>query len=213
MNQRPAIIAIIACISCLLFLGCNRSEEQMSPATIIADQARVPTVGATPARVATASDTPTASQPKAAAVERAQTRAFLRASPGGKGVLVEIVLDQVENLYGAEVHLVFDPTVVQVEDADPDFPGVQLAPGLAFPKGRSFAALNRADNDKGTIDFAATLLNPAPPIEGDTMIASFVLLPAKATATEIRVVQVLLADRNGNPLRVATESLHLDVRP
>jgi len=34
-----------------------------------------------------------------------------------------------------------------------------------------FVAVNRADNSRGRIDFAATLLNPALPVSGDRAVA------------------------------------------
>jgi hypothetical protein len=128
-------------------------------------------------------------------------------------VAVDIVLDGVENLYGAEVHLAFDPAILQVQDADPGTPGEQIAPGKAFGKSSSFVALNRIDNNQGTIDLAVTLVNPAEPLQGRIVLATFGVLAAKAGSAEIRFAQVLLADRNANALKVVSSGITLEARP
>ena len=124
-----------------------------------------------------------------------------------------MVLENLVDLYGAEVHLAFDPALVKIADSDPDFPGVQISPGSAFPRGSSFVALNQVDNGQGTIDFAVTLLNPAKPIHGRIVLASFSLQGLKSGSADVRFAQVLLADRDGNPLRVASEGITLSVKP
>ena len=126
---------------------------------------------------------------------------------------VRIVIDNVVNLYGVEVHLRFDPQKVQVQDADPALSGEQIALGKDFPKGRSFVALNRVNNVEGTIDFAVTLLNPALPLRGQVEVAKFSLLGKEAGETKLRFMQVLLADRGGNALPVVPEGLTLVVKP
>jgi len=147
---------------------------------------------------------------------RSLARASLEAlssSVGSSPLRVDIVLDNVVDLYGAEVHLRFDPAILQVQDADSNTPGEQIAPGEEFSKGRGFVALNRFDNKRGTIDLAATLVNPAEPLQGRLVLASFAVVGVKAGDTEVRFSRVLLADRNANALRVISESLTLSAKP
>lgn len=132
---------------------------------------------------------------------------------GSTPVSVDVVLDDLVDLYGVEVHLAFDPALVKVADSDPDFPGVQTSPGSAFPSGSGFVALNQVDNDQGTIDFAVTLLNPAKPLHGTIVVASFSMQGVSSGSVDIKFAQVLLADRDGNPLRVSSEGVTLAVKP
>ena len=84
--------------------------------------------------------------------------------PGEQGRVNILILD-VQALYAGEFHLVFDPAVLEVVDADPEQAAVQVEPADWWKDG--FVAVNRVDNAAGRIDFAATLLNPAGPVSGD----------------------------------------------
>jgi general secretion pathway protein D len=132
---------------------------------------------------------------------------------GAAPVAVDIVLDDLVDLYGAEVHLTFDPAIIQVQDVDAGMPGTQIKPGSAFGQGTSFVALNRADNAAGKIDFAVTLLNPAEPLQGKVVLATFTVQAAKAGSTDLKFVQVLLADRQANALPLVSKGLTLSAKP
>jgi len=132
---------------------------------------------------------------------------------GSEPTRVDVVLSDIVNLYGVEIHLAYDPSLVEIVDADPDMPGVQITPGRDFGGGTGFIALNRVDITEGTIDFAATRLNPAPPLYGRAVVASFALRPVKAGTMDVAFSQALLADRNGNPMRVGDRGTNLTVQP
>jgi hypothetical protein len=144
-------------------------------------------------------------------------QASLELSPSSlentKQITVDIVVAEAMNLYGAEVHLKFDAALVQVEDGDASLPDTQILPGKAFPKGASFVALNHVDNQAGTADFAVTLLNPAKPLEGRIVLASLPLRVIKAGSANIDLLQVLLATREGNPIKVVSKGTSLSVKP
>jgi hypothetical protein len=86
----------------------------------------------------------------------------------GGTVTTPVQFGNVSNLYGLEIHLTFDPKVVQVEgDSDPDKPGAQIEVGPCFgSRGYYYVAQNQVDNSKGTVDFAITLQNPEPALSG-----------------------------------------------
>ncbi len=144
-------------------------------------------------------------------------RAYLRPAyetvMGATPVMVELILEDVRDLYGVQVSLRFDPKVLQVKDMDADLPGVQIRAGNSFPKTASFVALNRVDNELGTLDFAVTLLNPAQPLQGRAMVAIFPLIALGEGTTTLEWETVLLADRNANALRVVSEPLTLRAKP
>ena len=50
----------------------------------------------------------------------------------GSTVVVNFYIQDVQNLYGADVRISFDPTILEVQDADPGAAGVQIQPLSAF---------------------------------------------------------------------------------
>ena len=82
----------------------------------------------------------------------------------GQSVPLPVRVADVQDLYGFEMHLRFDPAIVQVADSDPNSSGVQVATGDFLSA--DFVVQNRADNQAGTIDFAVTQLNPSEPKSG-----------------------------------------------
>lgn len=130
---------------------------------------------------------------------------------GSTGV-IEIVVDGAKDLYGAEVHLGFDASALQIEDGDLNTPGTQAMAGPVWVKGSSFLAVNKADNQQGTLDFAATLLGDVPSLQGRIVVASFTVRALKAAATEVSFRRIVLADRDGHALRAQGEALSVTAR-
>ncbi len=87
---------------------------------------------------------------------------------------VDIVIDNATDLYGAEVHLRFDPGLLAVVDADGQSAnGINITPGsLLAPSGAGGVAVNWAYNSTGLIDFAVTLTKPDRPVSGGGVLAS-----------------------------------------
>ncbi len=123
-----------------------------------------------------------------------------------------MVLDRLVDFYGVQVLLTFDATRVQVVDADPALPGVQISPGALFAD-LGFVALNRVDNELGTIEFAATLLNPARPLDGEAVAASFLLIATNPGEVQLDVAEALLASFRAEPIPVMSEALTVDAQP
>ena len=95
------------------------------------------------------------------------------------GVSVEIYVENVADLYGADVRLSYDPASVQVKDADPAADGVQIEVLSGFLK-PDFVVRKTADNTAGTIWYAATQVNPTLPVSGSGALARVTLLPQMA---------------------------------
>ncbi len=114
--------------------------------------------------------------------------------------------DPVE-LRGAEVHLSFDPTLVQIVDADDDpTNGVQLMVADALFDGTLQVGQNLVDNTAGTIDFALTQINGTPVLDASAAVATFEWIPAAGvetpTDTEVMVTEALLSTPDGYPISV-----------
>ncbi len=91
----------------------------------------------------------------------------------GQDVTVEIFVENATLIYGVQSNLSFDPDVLEV---------VALEHGdflTANPDQEAFILQNRFDNEAGTVDYALSLLNPAPPVEGSGLLAT-IIFRAKA---------------------------------
>ena len=137
-----------------------------------------------------------------------QPRAVLHTNPQaaklkvGDTTTIDLMLSDVQGLYGAEIHLRFDPDALQVIDAAPDTEGVQLEPGtLPAP---DFVVQNEVDNGAGTIDYAVTQLPPSNPGEGSGVVARVTFRAKKPSVSLVRFEQFLLADTIGG---------NIDARP
>ena len=116
----------------------------------------------------------------------------------GQTATVQFVLADAQNAYGIDVHATFDPEVVEVMDADPGADGVQMTPGDFLRP--DFVVRNVADNEKGTLRYALTQVNPTQPVTGTGVIFT-VQFRGKATGeTALTLAPVEMADRQGQLL-------------
>ena len=117
---------------------------------------------------------------------------------GCETVNVEVWINDVTDLYGADVRLSFDPAVVEVVDADPNTAGVQIADGDFL--GNIFTAENEVDNSAGTIIYAVTQLNPQLPANGSGILAVISFRAKSVGATDLQFTFTQLANRDGEEL-------------
>jgi hypothetical protein len=133
----------------------------------------------------------------------AQEGAMVRLEPlpgqeGAGAIAVAIHIENVTRLYGAEVHLAFDPARLEVQDADPDTEGVQIQAG-DFPS-PDFVVQNQADNVKGTIDYAATQLAPREAVDGSGVLATVTVKGKDKGTSSLTFVGAKLADPDGQEI-------------
>ena len=91
---------------------------------------------------------------------------------------VNVRVTDVKDMAAAELHLVFNPDVLEVVDADLDTSGIQISPGN-FPAGAGIIK-NQADNQTGRINFTSYLLSNV--VSGTGVLAS-ISFRAKAVGT------------------------------
>lgn len=116
----------------------------------------------------------------------------------GRDVTVELLIDQVSDLYGAQLHLTFDPQVVEVVDADPAQEGVQIEPGTV--PSPDYVVQNKADNRAGTIDYALTQLPPRDPASGAGVMARVTFRGKMVAVSEVRFDRYMLANNQGGSI-------------
>jgi LysM repeat protein len=117
----------------------------------------------------------------------------------GETSSVQVLLDNIENLVGIELHISFEPGYVNVEDADPAVEGVQISPG-AMPVPAQVLQ-NEANNGAGVIIYHVTQ-DAASPARGSGVVASFTVRAVNEGGSPLRFNIVKLLDPAGQPLAV-----------
>jgi hypothetical protein len=151
---------------------------------------------------------------------RSPTRVYLEATAEtmaqGDTIEVLIKIDDVANLAGAEVHLSFDPAVVEVIDADPASAGVQIAPGQLIAA--DFVAVNNADNASGVVDYGVVQID-RPEVTGSGILASIGLRGKAAGTSPIAFRSVAaapdglwLSDSAGRPIPTTADATTITVQ-
>ncbi len=112
-----------------------------------------------------------------------------------KGILVlNLNVYNVTNLYAVDVRLRYDPAQLGVRDLITTQEGIQIMPGpFARDKQNRFTGTNSVDPETGDIRFAFTLLSPAPPIEGDDILANIEFDVLGEGPYEVKVVKAEFA--------------------
>ena len=114
---------------------------------------------------------------------------------------LSVTVADVQDLYGLEIHLRFDPAVVQVADADPSKDGIQVAAGDFLSA--DFVAQNQADNQAGSIDYAVTQVNPNEPRSGSgTLLVIRFQGGAAGGASPLEVTNGILTTLDGDLIPV-----------
>lgn len=140
----------------------------------------------------------------------AQAPVIVRVAPATLNLTVNAVSDlavevvDVEGLYGFDVQLSFDPAVVEVVDADPNRPGVQVSLGRMLDPGMSVR--DSADNVAGTIHYAMTQLNPSEAKSGTGNLIVIKLRAKAAGSTDLVISSVDLARRDATEIPSAAQS-------
>jgi hypothetical protein len=109
-------------------------------------------------------------------VSRAQGETLVRCDPAvvagivGQPLDVDIYVENVVDLYAADVRLSFDTTIAQIVDADPVASDIQILILDDFLS-PDFVLRKNGDNVAGTIWYAASQVNPSPPATGSGPLA------------------------------------------
>jgi hypothetical protein len=155
-----------------------------------------PTITSTPTVTPTLTPTPTSTPIISGSTVRVAPD-FIRIASGETGNnAVEVA--NITDLFGVELSLNYDPTIVEVVDVDLDTPGTQVALGSVFSGVDSFVVENEATN--GVINFSATRRSPAPVFTGTGSLIDITWRGLSAGQTALTLAEVKLADPNGNPL-------------
>lgn len=113
---------------------------------------------------------------------------------------VAVKVNNVTNMFGADVRIAFDPAILEVVDDDAAQQGVQVKAGDCFPAG-SQTARNSADNVQGAITFASSRVAPATPVTGSCTVITVTFKGKANGSSQVGFSRdPQLADTNGQPI-------------
>jgi hypothetical protein len=148
------------------------------------------------------------------AMAQSGARLFLQPVESANGVVtVDVVAENVTDLYGLEVHLKYDPAVLAPQDAKPEQNGVQIEVGSLLPASQGFVVANQAKEAEGEITFAMTLLNPAPAVSGSGPVARVSFKVLQAVPATIDIEKATLVSVNLETIPVETAPLSIGNAP
>jgi hypothetical protein len=119
----------------------------------------------------------------------------------GEVTTVNVVIQDVSNLYGVQIRFSFAPNLLQVIDADPVKDDVQITPGSC--PSPDFIVQHTVSNTLGTVAYSATSLNPTPPCSGSGVVASIQFQALTDGDSDIHFTEWILADSDGEPIPAA----------
>ncbi len=127
----------------------------------------------------------------------------LTLAPGDVGT-VEVRVEDVIQLAGAEVHLVFDATLLEVADADTETEGVQIVHGDFLSP--DFVVQNIADPSAGTIDYAIVCMPLDKAVSGSGVLARITFRALAEGETLVDVSSAILGDVQNRSIPLETAS-------
>ena len=117
---------------------------------------------------------------------------------------IAVVLEGATDVYGIDVRASFDPSLIEIVDADATKVGIQTTPG-SFPQ-PDFVALNEVDSSAGSIRYVVTQINPTPPASGNGTVFSFQVRGKAGGESVFRIDLVEMSNRSGELLPVQTNN-------
>ena len=127
----------------------------------------------------------------------------------GDNATVEIWVEGVAELAGAEIQLAFDPEILEVVDANSSTEGVQIAHGDFLTP--DFVVQNEADPKMGLIEYAIACIPLDRAVSGSGVLARITLHAVAEGEASVNVDRALLANARGESIGVETSSSRIDV--
>jgi len=134
--------------------------------------------------------------------ETAQNETLVRCNPTtavgimGQPLAVELYIENIVDLWVADVRLSFDTSMAQIVDADPITNGVQieLLDDFLSP---DFVLNKSGDNVAGMIKYMATQVNPSEPVSGSGPLARVTFQPQQTGTFIMPITYHLLGTIDG----------------
>jgi hypothetical protein len=128
----------------------------------------------------------------------------------GEAADLSVRVSDVVALWGVDFQLAYDPALLEVVDGERSAQGQALISEV-FSGSQAMIALNGVDPAAGVASFAAVLLRPAEPLQGEVEVARVRLRGRAAGAGEILLRAATLADPQARPIPVTTSPVLFEV--
>ena len=121
-----------------------------------------------------------------------------------ESIFISLQLEYAEDAYGVDIPMTFNPTILQVADADAGLAGIQISPGICPQPDHVLA--NTVNNTTGTINYAITSLAPTVGCSGgEVALIEFVCVGLGTTTVTIEP-DVLISDSNLGALSLTKQN-------
>lgn len=150
-----------------------------------------------------------------AAVVAAQSGTVIKVEPAsttlnnGETVKINIVIENVSNLIGADVALTFNPAVLQAQDGDAAKDGLQVEVGPFLSP--DFVIANTIDNATGTAQYALTQLPTSNPASGTGVIASITFEAIANGTSDLTLTKTDLPSDQAQPISADVQNGQVQV--
>ena len=143
---------------------------------------------------------------KQAALDAALPRVYIEPNPieVGAGMTrnVDILVENIDGLYAVEMRISFPNNLVNVVDAGPTVPGVQVAPGDIFAGFDTYTIQNSVDNATGVIEYIVSITASTTGKSGSGVIATIPLQGVALGDAVMSFIEVVLCERDGTSIPV-----------
>jgi len=127
----------------------------------------------------------------------------------GQTANVAFRVENIDQLYGYQVEISFNPAVVEVVDADPTKAGVQVTLGNFLQA--DFVQENDANNGTGVITCVVSQLSPTSAVSGSGDLLTITLHAKAQGISDIHFADLKLAKSNGIEITVNQQSAQVGV--
>jgi LysM repeat protein len=116
----------------------------------------------------------------------------------GQMTTVTLRVENVQDLYGYQVNITFDPALLEVIDADPGKQGVQV--GLGTFISPDYVPKNDADNNAGTIECVVSQVAPSTAANGSGALLTISFRGKSAGVSTVQLDPLILASAQGTEI-------------
>lgn len=116
----------------------------------------------------------------------------------GAQTTVALYLENVQDLYGYQTAIVFDPSLLEVIDADPSKAGIQVELGTFLQP--DFSPQNNADNNVGAVVCVVSQLAPTSAVSGSGTLLTITFRGKAQGTSSVRFTELKLARVDGSEI-------------
>ncbi len=129
----------------------------------------------------------------------------------GSVFTANVRLDRVARLAGVELQVVYDPAILEEQDADPGKDGLQAAWGEFLKP--DFVVQNLVEPAQGKISLAAVQLPPSQPVSGSGVLATITFKAKSAGSSPLTFNLVNLSTSSGTFIECTLQNTQVRVIP